>query len=83
MEQETRIKRLLFRSAHRGTKESDLILGPYAQARAHCMDEHALSQFERFLDESDSDIWDWISGAAPTPAEYTELVNALRVVNQA
>lgn len=82
MDPNTRLKRILFRSAHRGTKESDLILGPYAIAHAEQMSDAQLTEFEAFLEESDSDIWDWISGATQPPAEkYVQLLSELRAVN--
>ncbi len=82
MERKTRIKRILFRSAHRGTKESDLILGPYAIAHLETMDDAALTEFEAFLEENDSDIWDWISEAsAPENGKYAILIQTLRTLN--
>ena len=84
MESNIRLKRILFRAAHRGTKESDLILGPYASAHAPSMPETALIEFEAFLEEGDNDIWDWISGSsAPENGQYTLLIEELRKVNEA
>lgn len=77
MNRDERIKRLLFRSSHRGTKESDLVLGPYAQAHAPTMSDGELSEFEALLEEGDNDIWDWLSGAA-TPTRYHILLEKLR-----
>lgn len=83
MDGEVRRKRILFRSAHRGTKESDILLGPYAEAHLHSMDEDKLNEFEQFLEESDSDIWDWISEAALPPGEkYSALLQRLRKMAQ-
>jgi antitoxin CptB len=79
---ETRLKKLLFRSAHRGTKEADLLLGPYAEQHLAAMDTTALAEFEAFLEESDSDIWDWISGATHAP-RYHGLIEKLRSVVKA
>lgn len=79
MSDNTRIKRILFRSTHRGTKEADLLLGPYANAHIHTMPQAELEEFEQFLEESDSDIWDWISGAAvPAHGRYGQLIEKLR-----
>lgn len=73
----TRLKRILFRSTHRGTKEADLLLGPYAQKHLAAMNEADIIEFEQFLEESDSDIWDWISGASK-PMRYHILIEELR-----
>lgn len=79
MDRTTRLKRIAFRSAHRGTKESDLILGPYALAMLEHMTDAELDEFEALLSESDSDIWDWISGASkPSGGRYSELLERLR-----
>lgn len=76
---ETRLKRLYFRSAHRGSKETDLILGPYAAKHLGQMDEEALGIFEEFLDEHDGDIWDWVAGnTEPDIKKYEALVAHLR-----
>jgi len=79
MEQQTRIKRLYFRSAHRGSKETDLILGPFAAAHLEKMNEEELDEFETFLAENDSDIWDWVAGKSlPEDGRYTSLIDHLR-----
>ena len=77
MDRETRLKRLLFRSSHRGTKESDLLLGPYAEKHLAAMSEADILEFEQFLEENDNDIWDWISGAI-APTCYHDLIKKLR-----
>jgi antitoxin CptB len=71
-------KRLIYQSAHRGTKESDLLLGAFA--RAHLADFGAaqLARYEALLDESDNDLFDWISGrAAPPPEKMTDVLRLL------
>lgn len=79
MDKETLLKRLYFRSHHRGSKETDLILGPYAAAHLKLMDDTALQEFEAFLDEEDNDIWDWVSGKClPSSGRYQGLIASLR-----
>ncbi len=79
MEKETRLKRLYFRSAHRGSKETDLILGPYAAARLKDMSEVQIDEFEAFLAESDTDIWNWVIGKYMPPENlYITLIDDLR-----
>jgi len=79
MDRETHLKRLYFRSCHRGSKETDLILSAYAAAHLHHMDDAALNAFEDFLEESDNDIWDWVSGKSlPENDRYSALIEALR-----
>lgn len=73
------LKRLSYRSWHRGCKETDLVLGTYCNQRIAGLDEAALGLFEAFLDEDDSDIWAWLTDKTPCPKpEYTPLLAELR-----
>lgn len=75
---EIRLKRLTFRSWHRGCKETDLILGRFADARLQSLPPELLNTFERLLDENDADIWNWLTGKE-APAEYVSLLKLLKV----
>jgi len=70
------LKRLRYRSWHRGCKETDLILGRFADDKLADLAPAQLSVYEKLLDENDADIWDWISGKE-APKEYTELLGML------
>ena len=48
-------KRLFYRAHHRGTKEMDLVLGPFAEAHLAGFDAKKLERFEAVLEESDAD----------------------------
>ena len=67
---EFRRRRALWRAGHRGMKELDLVLGAYARAHVHGMDGDALAHFESILAEADTDLFDWVMGTAPVPAQY-------------
>jgi antitoxin CptB len=67
---ENRRKRLLFRAQRRGFKEVDLIFGAYAQTALPGLDETGLDRFEALLTAPDQDVYDWLRGAAPVPAEH-------------
>ena len=62
MDLDSRIRKLYFRSSHRGSKETDIILAPYAEKNLAKMSPKELDIFEAFLEESDGDIWDWVVG---------------------
>jgi antitoxin CptB len=64
-----RRKKLRFRSWHRGTRELDLIFGPFADATIEALDEAELEDYERLLNLQDSDLMDWVLGAKPLPPE--------------
>jgi antitoxin CptB len=62
-----RRRRLKFRSWHRGTRESDLLVGSFADAHIDGFSEEQLDRFEEILQEEDPDIYDWMNGRAPLP----------------
>lgn len=71
-------KRLIFRSWHRGTREIDLLLGGFADAHLGGLDLAGLETYDRFLKNSDPDIYNWITGAEPVPpAEDNAVVQLL------
>jgi antitoxin CptB len=65
-----RRQRLLFRCWHRGTQESDLILGPFAETSLKCFDSSQLDRLEALLDCTDPDLFDWILGGFTPPPEH-------------
>jgi len=73
---ENRRKRLLFRAQRRGFKEVDLIFGAYAEAQLAGLDEAGLDRFEALLAAPDQDVYAWLRGATPVPAEYDNPVFA-------
>jgi antitoxin CptB len=74
-----RRKRLLFRSWHRGTRESDLILGRFAAAHLSRFDDAQVDRYEALLECSDADLFDWVAGRAALPAAYDHDVMRLLV----
>ncbi len=71
-------KRLTFRSWHRGTREIDLLLGKFADTHLGGMGEEQLALYDRFLNNSDPDIYNWITGQEPVPpSEDNEVVRLL------
>jgi antitoxin CptB len=67
---DVRRKRLKFRAWHRGMKEVDLILGPFADARVDGLDEAALDQFEQLLSVPDNDLYDWLCERRTPPDSH-------------
>jgi antitoxin CptB len=62
-------RRLRFRSWHRGTREADLILGRFADAHLADFTAEQLDRYGALLEKSDPDIYDWLTGRAPVPAD--------------
>jgi antitoxin CptB len=76
----TRVKRLAMRSMRRGTKEMDILLMRYADARLAAMDADALDAYEALLSENDQDLYLWISGQAKAPDTHRGLVADIAAV---
>ena len=65
-----RLKRLMFRADHRGTREADYIIGGFARAHAQDWNEAELQWFEALLHEQDVDVMAWALGTAEAPARF-------------
>jgi antitoxin CptB len=66
-ELDSRRRRLVFRSWHRGMRETDLILGPFADANAAGLTDGELEQYETLLDVSDTDLLPMLTGQRAVP----------------
>lgn len=59
MDRETRLKRLKFRAWHRGTREADMMIGGFFDARSDVWSDVQIDWFEAFMNEQDVDIIAW------------------------
>ena len=74
---EARLKRMAMRSWRRGTKEMDLILGPFADAHLAALEPEALALYDGLLAENDQDMLPWMLGQTAPPAHYAGLVGRI------
>lgn len=74
---ENRVKRLAMRSMRRGIKEMDIILKKYADAHLADMSPEALDDYEALLGQNDQDLYQWVSGQRPAPAEFAPLIERI------
>lgn len=65
-----RIKRLIYRSRYTGTKETDILLGSFATRHLAELEESLLDEYEALIENSDPDLYMWMSGRKPVPAEW-------------
>ena len=81
---EIRLKRLRIRSWRRGTKEMDLILGPFSDAPdgLAALDQKLMAAYEVLLDENDNDLYLWVSGAQPMPQVHRGIIEELQRFHQ-
>lgn len=71
---EARLKRMKMRSWRRGTKEMDMILGPYADANLADMVPERLELYDQLLRENDQELLPWVLGQGAAPAVLAELI---------
>ena len=75
---EIRLKRLKIRSWRRGTREMDMILGPYFDECSADLDDATLDVYEALLSENDQDLYAWISGRDTPPEGLAGLLDIIR-----
>lgn len=79
IDHETRLRRVRYRSWHRGCKETDVILGRFADERLETLTPEQLTVYEKLLDEQDVDIWNWLVGKEQAPdAAYVPMLDILK-----
>ena len=71
---QARLKRMKMRSWRRGTKEMDLVLGPWADAHLDGLSSAELEDFEVLLEENDQDLMAFIFGQARPSARIAPLL---------
>ncbi|MET4664726.1 succinate dehydrogenase assembly factor 2 [Sphingomonas sp. PvP056] len=82
MDRDIRLKRLHFRSHHRGTKEADLLIGGFFDSAHARWDDAEIALFEELIEEQDVDIMAWAIGMEPAPDRYAgSIVEALKQLN--
>jgi antitoxin CptB len=77
IEQENLVKQLLYRSIHRGCKETDFLIGEFAKAKIFEFDLQKLQLFKSFIEEDDLLIYDWILKKENLPAAYKQLIGEI------
>jgi antitoxin CptB len=65
-----RRKRLLHQSRYRGRLEGDLLFGGFADRHLASLSGAQLDRYEALLQETDQDVFAWISGQKPVPEHH-------------
>jgi len=71
---DARRKKLLYQSQHCGMKENDILLGRFAGQNLRTMSDEDLPLFEAIMNESDIDLYNWITGREPLPERMKQSV---------
>jgi antitoxin CptB len=64
---EIRRRRLLFRATHRGTHETDLLIGGYVESRLAALTDSEMDALEEVMELPDADLADWLTGRVAIP----------------
>lgn len=67
---DARRKRLYYRSAYTGTKETDVLLGAFAERHLGELDEQQVADYEKLLEIEDPRLYKWVTAQEEPPAEY-------------
>ena len=67
---DTRRRRVLFRSWHRGIREMDLVLGRFADDNIDRLSDEELTVYEALMEVPDRDLLRWVTDEAPVPPNY-------------
>ncbi|QFT81533.1 Antitoxin CptB [Roseovarius sp. THAF27] len=78
---DTRLKRLRMRSMRRGTKEMDILLMRFSEARLAALSPAELDLYETLLEENDQDLYQWVTGQTPPPPHLADLIGQVRAVS--
>ena len=73
--------RLLYRSWHRGCKETDILIGHFARAKLADLTDDEITLYEALLEENDWDLYAWISLSVEAPVQYHGLIRKIRDFN--
>ena len=71
-----RRRKLLFRAWRRGVRETDLIVGRFADAYIDKFDDAGLGDFERLIEAPNAELYAWVVGTETVPASYDTVVLA-------
>jgi antitoxin CptB len=69
-----RLKRLLYQSWRRGTREMDLLLGRFADATIASWSDRDAAEMEALLSVPDPELYRWITGQDEIPDNHRSAV---------
>ena len=82
MNHDIRLKRLRFRSWHRGTREADMMIGGFFDAHHAGWSAAELDWFEALIEEQDVDIMGWAIGSISCPPQWDgAMMHAMRSID--
>ena len=77
---ETLRKRIFYKATHRGTQETDKIIGGFAEQELEKLSKDYLYDFDKLLDVPDVDLLNWILGNEAVPESFDNEIFRLILV---
>ena len=74
---DNRIRRLIYQSSYTGTRETDLLLGQFANKYLITLEDQQLDDYEALLAQGDQNILAWVRGDLKIPANLDGAVFSL------
>ena len=74
---DNRIRRLIYQSCYTGTRETDLLLGQFANKHLTTLEDQQLDDYEALLAQGDQNILAWVRGDLKIPANLDGIVFSL------
>ncbi|MFA6021758.1 MAG: succinate dehydrogenase assembly factor 2 [Rhodospirillales bacterium] len=71
------MKRLKFRAHHMGSNENDILFGGFAEKYLHTLTSEQVDRFETLIAETDTDLFNWVTGKQAAPAHLDHDVMAM------
>lgn len=62
-------RRTLYRAWHRGTREMDMIFGPFANHKLEAMSAEEHQALDQLMSHEDTDLMKWFLGQQPVPTD--------------
>ncbi len=75
---QTRLRKLDYRSRHRGIREMDIVFGRFAEQVLQTLTDAELDDYERILELPDDKLFSWATGREQVPDDgRSPLLHAL------
>ena len=74
---DNRIRRLIYQSCYTGTRETDLLLGQFANKYLITLEDQQLDEYEALMSQGDQNILTWVRGDTKIPANLDGKVFSL------
>ncbi|MBB3808990.1 succinate dehydrogenase assembly factor 2 [Pseudochelatococcus contaminans] len=75
---DARRRRIRFRAWHRGTREMDMVLGPFVDSELDKLDEETVTALERLMSLPDRDLFTWFSTGNVPPEQDTPIFRRIK-----